>query len=186
MEDLPPTKDAKASVRGLFRRLGDRVNAPYTLRTDLDIKSIKRHQTEWRRSIRELWESARPGEIEGDCFPWPELVVDKNRCIACGICMQMCPSGAIRHMLRGEMFSYRFTPGVCIDCGLCGAACRQHAITQSHAPTPTPFAEVACYTQSATTCIRCGGPALESSRVGEYCRNCALELGMTGGDGTKL
>jgi len=181
-ESQPDSFNPEASVRHLFRLL----KAKETVKPvsgKWDVQTIENHRTAWRQSLKARWTQAQPGQTDGGRYPWPVHRVDGNACIACGVCMQMCPSGAIHQTLRGDSFSYRFTPGVCFDCGLCRSVCLQHAITRDHAAMPDPFAPVECYVQRAQPCERCGGPALERDRVGKYCRQCAIELGIAKADG---
>ena len=44
-------------------------------------------------------------------------------CIACGTCIDECPSGAIS---EGEKYS--IDPNVCVDCGTCADVCPSGAI----------------------------------------------------------
>ena len=47
-------------------------------------------------------------------------VVDRNVCVACGVCMKNCPRGAIS-IYRG---CYATMDGDrCVGCGLCAKAC---------------------------------------------------------------
>ncbi len=51
------------------------------------------------------------------------------RCVACGLCAEICPAGAaevveVRGCLQAEI-----NPALCKGCGLCAAACRGRAIT---------------------------------------------------------
>jgi heterodisulfide reductase subunit A2 len=51
------------------------------------------------------------------------------RCVACGVCTEVCPAGAIELVeLRGRRQA-RVNPALCKGCGLCAAACRGAAIT---------------------------------------------------------
>ena len=43
--------------------------------------------------------------------------------VACGTCMDECPSGAIS---EGDI--YKIDPEVCVDCGTCADACPMGAI----------------------------------------------------------
>lgn len=52
-------------------------------------------------------------------------MVDKNKCIACGTCVQMCPVGAISFDENGLA---TIDPNKCIKCGTCEVACPVQAI----------------------------------------------------------
>jgi NAD-dependent dihydropyrimidine dehydrogenase PreA subunit len=51
-------------------------------------------------------------------------VVDWNRCVGCGICVQNCPVGAIELIEEKANIS----PQKCIRCGMCFRVCPQNAI----------------------------------------------------------
>ena len=57
---------------------------------------------------------------------WPE------RCVACGLCEEICPYGAIAVELqklgRAERLFAKVNPALCKGCGLCVAGCRSGAL----------------------------------------------------------
>ena len=57
---------------------------------------------------------------------------DPTACVACGLCMKDCPTGAIRVINKGtkearEMHAYLDT-GKCIFCGQCADSCTKKCI----------------------------------------------------------
>ena len=68
----------------------------------------------------------------------PELQVDENgrlKCVACTLCMTVCPSRAIIKIIPGEGPEHEKFPGEfvidltrCIFCGFCQEACPKAAI----------------------------------------------------------
>jgi heterodisulfide reductase subunit A len=51
------------------------------------------------------------------------------RCVACGLCVEVCPAGAAEMVeVRGRRQA-EINPALCKGCGLCVAACRGGAIT---------------------------------------------------------
>ncbi len=56
-------------------------------------------------------------------------IVDEEKCIKCGVCVEKCPYGAIRQE-PGKPAT--IIAASCHGCGTCVAECPQHAITQKH------------------------------------------------------
>ncbi len=73
----------------------------------------------------------------------PQLTVDpdgRRRCVACTLCMVVCPSNAIRGIVAAEgpeheKYPVAFTIDLqrCIFCGLCQEACPKGAIKLNNA-----------------------------------------------------
>ena len=86
-------------------------------------------------------------EEKREMFPrWrghPQLTVDpdgRRRCVACTLCMVVCPSNAIRGIVAAEgpeheKYPVEFTMDLqrCIFCGLCQEACPKGAIKLNNA-----------------------------------------------------
>ena len=60
--------------------------------------------------------------------------VDKNRCVACGVCMKICPTGAVHVEQNLATIDY----SKCTSCGLCVSVCPKHLITDSKRVEPEP------------------------------------------------
>ena len=54
------------------------------------------------------------------------MVVDKDVCVGCGTCVDVCPVNAIS-MVDGKA---QINQEVCISCGACMGACPVSAITE--------------------------------------------------------
>jgi NAD-dependent dihydropyrimidine dehydrogenase PreA subunit len=52
-------------------------------------------------------------------------VVNKDECVGCGLCVDVCPNNAIK-MVDGVAV---IDPDACIDCGACVGECPNGAIT---------------------------------------------------------
>ena len=64
--------------------------------------------------------------------PKPARVVDADKCIACGKCIQSgCPSVVLsdeKHPRTGKRKA-RIEPVTCVGCGICAQICPVHAIS---------------------------------------------------------
>ena len=58
---------------------------------------------------------------------------ETNGCIGCGICLKVCPSGAIKYEknAEGKVISYKFDLKKCIFCGNCSYYCPRDSIKMS-------------------------------------------------------
>lgn len=66
--------------------------------------------------------------------PNPSAVVDIFTCVACGMCVEVCPYQAVSLVEtkvagRGLIPVAAVDPGKCMACGMCSAACRSTSIS---------------------------------------------------------
>lgn len=55
-----------------------------------------------------------------------KAVIDKNLCVACGCCVNICPKGAVK-IHKGITAIINYT--LCIGCGFCSKVCPASIIT---------------------------------------------------------
>lgn len=58
------------------------------------------------------------------------VIVDPERCIACGICDHVCVSGAIEVWDAGDHVTWNYDPGHCTFCATCVGQCPAGALKQ--------------------------------------------------------
>jgi heterodisulfide reductase subunit C len=70
---------------------------------------------------------------QGKQSPYQTARVDEKSCVACGLCVSVCPYQAIALVekkvpFRGLIPVAAVDPGKCMACGMCSAACRSTSI----------------------------------------------------------
>ena len=65
---------------------------------------------------------------------------DASRCVGCGACAYVCPTGAIEVKRAGETYSWDYDPGKCTFCERCIDRCRPNTLT-SESKLPPLYAE---------------------------------------------
>jgi heterodisulfide reductase subunit A len=94
----------------------------------------------WPASIRECLEQAigaasrastylARGEVEVEPIV---SVIDEEECRGCGLCVALCPYGAIELIDTEKGKKARTIDVACKGCGTCGATCYRHAIRMKH------------------------------------------------------
>jgi pyruvate formate lyase activating enzyme len=57
-----------------------------------------------------------------------DIMVDREKCISCGICANHCPSGALKMVQGNKERTLETDSSLCIDCGKCELFCPSEAI----------------------------------------------------------
>ena len=80
---------------------------------DIEIGSIATEPASARQYKTGDWRSQRP-------------ILDKNKCIKCGMCYIFCPEGCIEQSAEGHFEANLF---YCKGCGICSKECPTRVIT---------------------------------------------------------
>ncbi len=60
-------------------------------------------------------------------------------CLACGLCVRICPNKALTAEDHGTALDFYHRPGRCTGCGLCAAHCPQGALSVAVPGRPEPY-----------------------------------------------
>lgn len=158
-----------ANLRTLFAGKRKALGSPRRL---LAAKMKEQRVPSWRVRIMSRWiHNEKPSK---DVCPWPFLQVNIAKCRACGMCMQLCPTGSIRLYMDKEELAYMLVPGTCTNCGMCISSCQVGALSRTYQPFEKPFDEQACFREPAKTCSRCNLPVF-TYRNKSHCELCSSE-----------
>jgi len=93
-------------------------------------------KTKWLSPKRELlkkllrqkgWENSTITKYNPE-LPWGKIKMDEKNCSACGICLALCPTGAISKKLEDGCHFLYFNSSLCTNCSLCKEACPENSI----------------------------------------------------------
>lgn len=59
---------------------------------------------------------------------WRKMKVDQRHCTACGVCVAVCPTGALIKFFEGSQLVRTFDNALCTNCMLCKEACPEQVI----------------------------------------------------------
>lgn len=189
VDERQKTKSVKLSRRALFssdsREQGNRVESERDSGNEAsemasggaDSNDVKTRLSPRRRYLQMLFDRQVPPQSAivncGQEFPWAKINIDERKCVACGICVALCPTGAITRKQENAHLSHYFNASFCTNCGLCNEACPEHAISFER---NVPLSDLLASEAEAITriplnsCLICGEviPATE----GEICMTC--------------
>lgn len=105
--------------------------------------------------------------------PWRTMKVDEKNCIACGICVAVCPTGALRKEYVNNQLIRYLNSALCTDCSLCEEACPKQVINFEATNNFASFIEDTTTIVARidlTSCAICGEtiPQIE----GKVCMTC--------------
>lgn len=141
----------------------------------LPFRLPKKHIPSWKSNLKQFWET----HPQDDNPPrksslWPILRIDGEKCLACGACMQFCPTGAIIHSFKEDVFETSYCAGICLDCDICALSCPNKALRHSTDYLEDPFKPRIIFSKKALPCLVCGAPVVGSSKE-QICTWCSSE-----------
>jgi Fe-S-cluster-containing hydrogenase component 2 len=106
------------------------------------------------------------GVIEGEHVPFGWLEADAAKCSSCGICAQICPTGAL--ILSGEAdteLTYRHDQ--CVACGRCVRHCPEQCLELTHRLDLVRWdlPPVVLGSSVMLHCVKCGAPVAPRATI---------------------
>ncbi len=86
-----------------------------------------------------------PGQIT---FEGIKAEIDPDKCSSCGICLNLCPYGAINLVEKDGKYVAQVKAVLCAGCGTCAAACPSRAITFKGFTTEQILAQIDAIAQT--------------------------------------
>lgn len=183
-----PKSAGSASRREFFRSLGKGVARQVAkavvekeqriralLQSD-ETLTVQKRASPRRETLKSLLIEHVQGEsreTDDSQLPWKKMHVDVANCVGCGICVNVCPTGALVKEIQGLELTRTINYSLCINCGLCAEACPQNVIDFDVAYSLSDIvnnSEEVVARVSLNSCQICGEiiPASE----GEVCTTC--------------
>jgi len=112
-------------------------------------------------------------ELAKQTLPWKTMWVEEDKCVACAICVNVCPTGALVKEIKNDALYRYFSSANCTNCGLCQEACPHSIIHFTDDCTVRDITDDVPYLVARVplnSCLYCGEtiPASE----GEICTTC--------------
>lgn len=164
------------SRRGFFRRLIGEV----TGRVLIDSKDDRLPQRRQRLlAVLDKMQPPAPTSVVV-ATGFGEVMVDADRCSACGLCAKFCPTSALAFTVimdaQGhDHFDLRAHAARCVDCDVCTAACPESAITVEPAadlPAMIDRSSKSVSSGPLVSCEVCAAPVAGSPGSSRRCFSC--------------
>lgn len=180
-------KDTPLTRRELFSKIAHRETAGATsvlseqtdgeiANTPLEMKNGTRPSPK-REILRNLIKQNGRGNtnvnIIQQALPWKKMEVDEANCVACAICVNVCPTGALTKIFENSQVVRHLDSGLCTNCYLCQEACPERVISFGKAYAATDLNKAQTYVVARidmTSCAICG--EIIPARRGEICTTC--------------
>lgn len=108
-------------------------NANLEISTDMRDSQNGKRLSPRRETLRKLLKQRLDADIlvnyHNRPTPWETMTVDEEKCIACAVCVVVCPTGALIKTFENDQLVRRFNNTLCTNCSLCEEACPQQIIS---------------------------------------------------------
>ncbi len=181
------SKPASLSRRELFEKISHRITASESSSLSeqadgrvshemLEMKDGKRVSPK-RETLRKLieqneWDVTNVSNPQ-TALPWKKMKVDEANCVACAICVNVCPTGALTKVFENNQVVRHLNNSLCTNCHLCQEACPEQVISFEENYAVTDLIEDKTHVVARidmTSCAICG--EINPARYGEICATC--------------
>ncbi|NOZ06052.1 MAG: 4Fe-4S dicluster domain-containing protein [Chloroflexi bacterium] len=104
------------------------------------------------------------------------VLIDGDKCSACGLCARFCPTGALEFLSDESHFVINFLPAACVDCGICDLICPDDAVSFAYQNSIAPIIETEpghLQAGNLVPCARCKQPVAGTPDTPVYCYVCS-------------
>ncbi len=104
-----------------------------------------------------------------------DVLIDGDKCSACGLCARFCPTGALKMVADESHFVLALLLAACIDCGICALICPDDAVSFRYEAAAAVLANTEHRHVLAGTlipCARCKQPVASQEGETSYCYVC--------------
>jgi len=132
--------EASLSRRAFFSKIGQHVKqrtapADYAKQNPIECllnqitgdSDVNKHPSPKRKQLRNLINqqlNKQQGKtLTKKTLPWKKMWVEQEKCVACAICVNVCPTGALVKEIKDDALYRYFSSASCTNCGLCEEAC---------------------------------------------------------------
>jgi len=143
LEEIEAKRESTVGRQEIFSKIASRIRnhaASVRYRPDEAKTEVSRGQAEEsaaryspRRALfRQL--ASQEGSVSSTLertepeFRWGNITIDETRCSTCGICVTVCPTGALEQGTGNGCQVLSFVSSACTKCSLCIEACPEQAI----------------------------------------------------------
>jgi ferredoxin len=163
------THAPRVTRRSFWRRLTGDLPAPASPLLAPEAPAAgKQPPPERRALLRGLAELPERQRAQGPFFP---SFTATPACTACGVCANICPTGALAFGVEDEAFSLQFAPLACTGCGLCTQFCAPQALQPAAAVAYADAQPTILLAGKIKLCRRCRA---SFAGTGELCPACAF------------
>ena len=182
--------DETLSRRAFFSKIGQHVkqrtaSADYVKQNPIEtllnqITSsgvVDKHPSPKRQLLRNLVKQQlnkqQEEEITEQTLAWKKMWVEQEKCVACAICVNVCPTGALVKEIKDDALYRYFSSTACTNCGLCNEACPHNIIHFTDAYMVRDITDDVPYLVARiplNACLFCGETIPVSE--GEICTTC--------------